>query len=66
MEEEQESKSDVQRQLAKAQNEVQQLKSSSQGTGSVRSEEMEEFKRKMNARLLELEEEVTLYIYLKQ
>ena len=60
LEEEQESKSDVQRQLAKAQNEIQQLRSNSQGAGSVRSEEMEDLKRKMNARLVELEEEVII------
>ena len=56
LEEEQESRSDLQRALTKANNEVtvwrQKFES---GEGGVRSEEMDELKRKMNAKVMELE-----------
>lgn len=44
LEEEQESKSEVQRQLAKAHSEVQQWRSKFEGEGMGRSEELEEIK----------------------
>ena len=58
LEEENENKGDIQRQLVKTQNEMQQLKAKFEGSGSVRSEELDEAKRKFTARLHELEEEV--------
>lgn len=58
LEEEAENKGDIQRLLAKTQNEMQQLKAKFEGSGSIRSEELDEAKRKFMARIHELEEEV--------
>ena len=56
LEEEQESRSDLQRMLTKANNEVAVWRHKCEsGEGGVRSEEMEELKRKMNAKIMELE-----------
>lgn len=57
LEEEQSAKGDLQRQLQKLQGELQQLRSRGGGGGDVRSEEVEELKRKMNAKIQELESE---------
>ena len=56
LEEEQEGRSDLQRMLTKANNEMAVWRHKCEsGEGGVRSEEMEELKRKMNAKIMELE-----------
>ena len=56
LEEEQESRSDLQRMLTKANNEMAVWRHKAEsGEGAVRSEEMEELKRKMNTKIMELE-----------
>ena len=56
LEEEQEGRSDLQRLLTKANNEMAAWRHKAEsGEGAVRSEEMEELKRKMNAKVVELE-----------
>ena len=58
LEEEQEGRADVQRALMKAQAEIQQWRSKFEGEGVNRSEELEEAKRKLAAKLAEAEEAV--------
>ncbi|PAA70003.1 hypothetical protein BOX15_Mlig001576g2 [Macrostomum lignano] len=59
LEEEQEAKSDLQRQLAKAQGEAQQWRSKYEtGGGGGGGEEAEELKRRLQAKLLEAQDEV--------
>ena len=56
LEEEQEGRSDLQRMLTKANNEMAVWRHKAEsGEGGVRSEEMDELKRKMNAKIMELE-----------
>ena len=59
LEEEQEGRSDVQRQLSKAQAEIQEWRRKFEsGEGGVRSEELDDLKRKMNAKLAEAESQL--------
>ena len=56
LEEEQEARADLQRMLTKANNEANTWRQKFQsGEGGVRSEEMDDLKRKMNAKLAETE-----------
>lgn len=56
LEEEQEGRGDLQRMLTKANNEIQEWRRKLQsGEGGVRSEEMDDLKRKMNAKLADAE-----------
>jgi predicted nucleic acid-binding Zn-ribbon protein len=56
LEEEQDGKSDLQRQLSKANSEAQQWRAKFEGEGTARAEESEEAKRKLQAKLTEAEQ----------
>ena len=56
LEEEQDGKSDLQRQLSKANSEAQQWRSKFEGEGAARAEELEESKRKLQNKLTEAEQ----------
>lgn len=58
LEEEQDSKSDLQRQISKANAEAAQWRARFEGEGMSKSEEMEEAKRKLNQKVLEVQEEL--------
>jgi chromosome segregation ATPase len=59
LEEEQEGRADLQRLLTKANNEIQVWRHKLEsGEGGVRSEELEDLKRKMNAKLAETESQL--------
>ncbi|OWA50174.1 Myosin heavy chain, muscle [Hypsibius exemplaris] len=58
VDEEQEGKAELQRQLAKAHAEAQQWRAKYEGEGLARSEELEESKRKLQAKLVDAEEHV--------
>ncbi|CAD5223229.1 unnamed protein product [Bursaphelenchus okinawaensis] len=58
LDEEQDSKSDLQRQISKANAEAAQWRNKYEGEGVTRAEEIEEAKRKMNQKLMEIQEEV--------
>jgi hypothetical protein len=55
LEEEQEAKSELQRQVSKANAETQQWRAKYEGEGLLRSEELEEQRRKILVRSLEME-----------
>ncbi|KAK3591327.1 hypothetical protein CHS0354_028436 [Potamilus streckersoni] len=56
LEEEQEAKADIQRALSKANAEVQQWRSKFESEGTTRAEELEEARRKLQAKLTEVEQ----------
>jgi len=56
LEEEQDGRSDLQRQLSKANSEVQQWRSKFESEGTARAEELEENKRKLQAKLSDAEQ----------
>uniref|UniRef100_T1IQ65 Myosin heavy chain, muscle n=1 Tax=Strigamia maritima TaxID=126957 RepID=T1IQ65_STRMM len=58
VEEEQEAKNDLHRQLSKANAEVQLWRAKFEGEGLARAEELEEAKRKLQAKLIEAEEQI--------
>ena len=58
LEEELESKAELQRQVSKLNSEVQQWRARFESEGSARREELEEAKRKLAAKLTEAEEQV--------
>lgn len=58
LEEEQAAKNDLQRQLAKANGDLQQLRAKFEGEGAARTEEIEEAKRRLAAKVSELEQEL--------
>ncbi len=58
LEEEQEARSELQRQVSKLNSEVQQWRSRYESEGLARGEELEEAKRKLAAKLTEAEEQV--------